>query len=166
MTSSILKPPIVANTGPLIALATVDHVGLLDELFHVIVPEAVREELEAGEHISGKHSLVRALHRFAEFHEPSGMDPLLPIELDAGEASVIQCAREMHINVVLIDERKGRRLARRVYGLQTIGTARILVECKLRGLLPAVGPVLEAMRQEGYWINESIVAWAKSRVGE
>ncbi len=59
---------------------------------------------------------------FAQFAGPAIVDPLLAVELDTGEASVIQTARNLGINLVFMDEQKGRRLARRVYGLQTIGT--------------------------------------------
>jgi len=40
-------------------------------------------------------------------------DPLLDSILDAGEASVIQLAREAEVKLVLLDERKTRKVARR-----------------------------------------------------
>lgn len=116
------RPSIVTNTGPLIALAGVGQLVLLDALFHVIVPEAVASEFAVGKAGLGSDEARRELQSFAEFAGPAIVDPLLAVELDSGEASVIQTARNLGINLVLMDERKGRRLARRVYGLQTIGT--------------------------------------------
>ncbi len=113
-----------------------------------------------------KAKSCRSLTKFAEIVPSADVDPLLAVELDAGEASVIHTAIVRGIPLVLIDERKGRRVARRVYGLQTIGTTRVLVEAKRRGLLDAVIPALNEMRAAGYWIADDIVAWAKSASGE
>lgn len=131
-----------------------------------MVPEAILGELEVGEATHGKRGIVDALRGFAEFAKPVTLDPLLTVELDIGEASAIQTARELEIKLVLMDERKGRRVARRVYGLQTVGTARTLVEGKLHGHLPAVAPILDQMKAAGYWIADDIVAWARAAAGE
>jgi predicted nucleic acid-binding protein len=77
--------------------------------------------------------------------------------LDEGEASVIQLAREELCDFVLIDEKKARKIARRVYGMQVVGSARILVEAKRRVVLPSVREALEGMRSAGYWIHDDIV---------
>jgi predicted nucleic acid-binding protein len=39
----------------------------------------------------------------------------------------------------LMDERKGRRVAREVYGLDVMGTARLLTDAKEAQLVPSVG---------------------------
>jgi hypothetical protein len=57
----------------------------------------------------------------------------LRTSLDAGEAAVIGLARELNANLVLIDERKARRIARTIYRLHVIGSARVLVEAKRKG---------------------------------
>lgn len=62
--------------------------------------------------------------------------------------------------MVLIDERKARKLARRVYGLQTIGTAGIMVQLKQRGLITDIGALFSQLREQNYWIDDKIVAWA------
>ncbi len=86
--------------------------------------------------------------------------------LDVGEASVIQLAREATVNLVLIDEKKARKVARSVYGLQVIGTARVLVEAKREGLLPEVGEAIRELREGGYWIHDDIVKLALKEAGE
>ncbi len=92
--------------------------------------------------------------------------PLLRTSLDPGEAAVIGLARELNANFVVIDERKARKIARTVYGLDVIGSARILVEAKRRGLLDNVAPELQAMRDGGYWMGDSIVDAALKNAGE
>ena len=84
-------------------------------------------------------------------------DQLLESLLDLGEAAVISLAREQQTALVLIDERKARKVARDIYGLQPIGTARILVEAKKKNLLPDIASQFQKLQQEGYWIHASIV---------
>ena len=51
-------------------------------------------------------------------------------------------------------------------GLQVIGTVRILVESKRRGLLTEVESSFKKLRQEGYWIHGTIVQAALRAAGE
>jgi predicted nucleic acid-binding protein len=154
---------IVVNTGPLIALEGIGRLGLLVRLFdRVLVPTTVSEEMAA-------QSDTPAPELPAEIQtvEPTAaLDPLLIEMLDPGEAGVIQTALAERIPTqVLIDEKKGRKVAR-LYGLQVFGTARLLVEAKQAGLIDSVGQAMQAMRSNGYWIDEKIVRWAKTIAGE
>ena len=56
----------------------------------------------------------------------------------------------MGINQVLIDERKGRKVARDIYGLRTLGTVRVLLEAKQSGLIDSILQPLESMRENDY----------------
>ncbi len=68
--------------------------------------------------------------------------------------------------MVLIDERKARKVARDIYGLQPIGSARILVEAKKHNLLPEISSLFQKLQREGYWIHASIVEIALQESGE
>jgi len=83
-----------------------------------------------------------------------------------GEAAVIQLARQVHADWVLIDERKGRKIAADVYELRVAGTARIAVEAKREQLITDVGELLSGMRFRGYWISDRIVLAARNMAGE
>jgi len=158
---------IICNSGPLIALGILGRLDLLKTLFDVVlVPEAVQKEIEQGGiKLAGLEDFRRAdWIRIVPLQKPS--DALLESLLDVGEAAVISLAREQQSVVVLIDERKARKVARDVYGLQPIGTARILVEAKKRKLLPDIAPLFQKLRQEGYWIHAAIVETALREAGE
>jgi predicted nucleic acid-binding protein len=158
---------IVCNSGPLIALGILGRLGLLKSLFdEVLVPEAVQKEIEQGGiKLSGLDDFRRAdWIRTVALKEKR--DELLESLLDVGEAAVISLAREQKATLVLIDERKARKVARDIYGLQPIGTARILVEAKGKHLLPDIASQFQKLQQEGYWIHSSIVETALREVGE
>jgi predicted nucleic acid-binding protein len=161
------KTEIISNTGPLIALATIDRLDLLNTLFEkVIVPEAVHQELLVGGSAqAGINSYQQA--SWIKIEPLTGpLDPLLDNVLDTGEASVIQLAREKHIDRVLIDERKGRKIAREIYQLRVMGTAKILVEAKRHGLLENVQDVITQMTGNGYRIHDTIIAHILKEAGE
>ncbi len=158
---------IVSNTGPLVALAVIDRLDLLSHLFdRVIVPEAVHFELlEGGSKQAGVTVYQRA--KWIEVKPlTTPLDPLLDSVLDTGEASVLQLAKESGIGLVLIDERKGRKIAREVYDLRVIGSARILVEAKRHGHLDNVENAISAMRKQGYWLHDRIVDVILREAGE
>jgi uncharacterized protein len=158
---------IVCNSGPLIALGLLSRLDLLKSLFdEVLVPEAVQKEIEQG----GIRSSGLEAFRHADWIRIVSLkekrDVLLESLLDSGEAAVISLAREQNAALVLIDERKARKIARDIYGLQTIGTARILVEAKRKNLLPEIASHFQKLLAEGYWIHDSIVQTALREAGE
>lgn len=158
---------IVSNTGPLVALAVIDRLDILNRLFEqVMVPEAVHFELLEG----GARQAGVAAYQQAQWIKTgkltAPLDPLLDSVLDTGEASAIQLARENSVDLVLIDERKGRKIAREIYNLRVIGSARILVEAKRRGHLDNVEDAITAMRQQGYWLHDNIIKAILKEAGE
>jgi len=144
---------------------------ILRELFdEVIVPEEVHREVLQGKSASFFNLMQITLYeqmdwmRIKALQNP--LEPALKSLLDAGEASVVQTAREMGADYVLIDERKARKIARSVYGLSVIGTARLLVEAKKNGLIDSVGDMIDRLRDGGYWIGDSIVQRMLKEAGE
>jgi predicted nucleic acid-binding protein len=156
-----MKVPIVCNTGPLIALSLLSCQDILCEIFQPIIPQTVFDEWSKGAQ-KGQRTLPQR-HELAPTPQ---LNPVLGLQLDPGEASVIQTALERGIKTVLIDERKGRKMARRVYGLQTLGTAGRLVMAKRHGLIGNLAPLFNTLEDQSYWIANSIVAWALKTAGE
>jgi len=157
----------VVNAGPLVALALLDLLDLLPALFaECWVPKAVFNEVAvAGIGKPGAKSLKSAnwQKRIKESPPP---DPLLVMELDFGEAEVISMARNLSPCMAIIDERRGRRIARHVYGLPVKGTAGILVEAKRRSLINAVRPHLLDLHSSGYYIAANVITAACQAVDE
>lgn len=110
---------IVLDTGPIIALARADALGVVAKLpTEFVAPVEVRDELDEGVR-QGHLSVAVAWIHFVTLAAP--ISPVALAELDRGEAAVIQLAIEQRIALVGIDERKGRRAAGAV-GLQVTGT--------------------------------------------
>ena len=81
-------------------------------------------------------------------HEHPAPDPsrvaALREVLDLGEAEAIALAESYPDAQPLIDERKGRRMARSL-NLRVIGTAGVLLTAKSAGLVSHVRPLLDAL---------------------
>jgi predicted nucleic acid-binding protein len=159
--------PIVCNAGPLIALALAGQLRVLGNLYRrVLVPEAVIYEItDAGAGRVGAEEVASSswLERV-----PAGpsLEPLLAKELGPGEAAVISAAHRLGAKLVLIDERRGRRIAEQAYGLRVKGSAGILISAKRAGLIAAVRPCLDAMRSHGYYLSQRLFERALEEAGE
>lgn len=157
----------VVNAGPLVALSLLGQLDLLPALFsEVWVPQSVFNEVAvAGIGKPGAQSLQNDEWRQRVRTCPVP-DPLLVMELDAGEADVISLARHLAPAMAVIDERRGRRVAQNVYGLAIKGTAGLLVQAHHRGLISGVRQPLMALRSAGYFIADNVVAAACQATGE
>lgn len=160
------KRNVICNTGPLIALATINQLHILQALFPTItVSQIVHEEILAGGS-TAKGGANYTTTNWITVTDSSDYDPLLRTLLDAGEASVITLAREESADLLLIDELKGRKIARTVYGLNVIGTVGILVQAKQASIIANIKPLINEMRNNGYWIHHRIVNQAMQAAKE
>ena len=162
-----MNPTIVSNSGPLIALAAADLLPALDQLFlKVLVPAAIRDEVNAGTRTTIRYDEMASRARCLEVCPTGDPPPLLADVLDVGESAVIQLALERGIPVVLMDERKGRKVAVDLFHLDVLGTVGLLLRAKRERVIPHVADPLSRMLAAGYYIHESIVAEALRRAGE
>ena len=127
---------VVVNATPLIALALLDRLELLRQMFdEILVPAAVYEEVVVkGAGRTGADAVGQAdWLQVVSPQTASTIEPML-LGLDAGEMDVLLLAREQDPDWVLIDERLGRRVAQAM-GLPVKGTLGILLAAVLAGLL-------------------------------
>ncbi|MEB3331745.1 MAG: DUF3368 domain-containing protein, partial [Synechococcaceae cyanobacterium] len=102
---------------------------------------------------------------------PSGFPDIEPLNpgVDPGERSTIALALHWRAAgeqvLVIIDDRCGRAEARS-RGLSILGTAALMVLAKEQRLIPACAPLLVALREEGYYLSDGLVAAVLAEVGE
>jgi predicted nucleic acid-binding protein len=85
--------------------------------------------------------------------------------LDLGEAEAILLAEEVDCRFLLIDERKGRAIAKR-RGARVVGTAGILLAAKKRVLIDTVLPVLTNLERAGYRMSTGLTNEITRLAGE
>lgn len=138
---------VVSDTSPLNYLILTGYVHLLEALYgRVVIPRAVWDEL----HKPGAPALLRqwieALPAWVEVREASGPDASL--NLDPGELEAITLALELQADLVLLDERRGRREAAG-RGLTVTGTLGVLDAAARRGLIE-LSDALTRLRQTSF----------------
>ena len=151
---------VVSNTTPLIGLASIQRFELLNQLFGVLyIAQAVYDEAVVAGHEIGGAKRERSTTTWIKtvYVQDRLAIALLLEEIDLGEAETIVLAQELGADWVLMDEKVGRRKLTQM-GLQKIGTAGILLKAKQVGLLPAVKPELEQLRQKGFSISQTVIA--------
>jgi predicted nucleic acid-binding protein len=151
---------VVSDTSPLTALLTVNESEILPRLFsEVIVPRAVWEELQRG------HD---ALPDWLQMREASDKQETTRLSalVDQGEAEAIELAKELHADRLLIDERKGRKLAAHE-GIPVIGLLGIVLLAKRKGLVPSARQLMAALRSgAGVYLADDLLDKALGSVGE
>lgn len=127
------REPAVFDTSSLIFLDLLGYIPLLQQLYQVVVPEAVSEELSAypGSPGCGVVSLGWVVHR-APGPESGHRVRSEPPTVRRGEREVIALGLELSCPVVL-DDRKARLRARRA-GLEITGTLGVLLRLNRIGL--------------------------------
>lgn len=159
---------VVSNTSPLINLAAINHLNLLQKLYgKIVIPQAVYDEIVIeGAGQAGAEKVKKAA--WIEV-KPVANRPLvksLETDLDLGEAEAVVLAVELNAELLLIDERKGRVVAGRL-GVNYIGLLGILVKAKHDGLIPAVGPVMDSLRTKaGFWVSNKLYDHILQMTGE
>ena len=147
---------VVSNATPLIGLALINRFDLLPQLVgHVHIPAAVyHETVVAG--YSAKELVAQAdwIHT-ADIRDKLAAQ-ILGDELDDGEAETIVLAHELKADLVLMDEKKGRRKLD-FLGIPQVGTAGILLRAKNKGLIEVVRPELVALRSQGFSLSRAVM---------
>ena len=153
---------VVADAGPLIGLARARRLELLQRLYDSAwIPPAVRDELQVSSKRPGASRLESALASgWLEIHDlPESTDTsltrLAPL-VDAGEAEAIVLAERIEGRFLLIDDWRGRSIAKR-RGVPVVGVAGILLAAKQHGLIDAVLPVMHELAQQGYRLSSRLV---------
>jgi predicted nucleic acid-binding protein len=168
---------VIADAGPLIALARIGQLDLLRGVFGavwltpIVAAETGIDARGAGSRAGGdaiRQSLAAGWLTIADLGAGVSYLPVNP-GVDAGESSSIALALRLQACgervLVIMDDRCGRAEARS-QGLPILGTAAVLVLAKERNLIPACGPLLVAMRDEGYFLSDALVAAVLHQAGE
>lgn len=149
---------IVSNSSPLMNLSAIKKLDLLKKLYkEILIPQAVWDEVvEKGKGQPGAEDVKKASWIKKEMVSNISLVETLTLNLDRGEAEAIALAKEKNAELLLIDERLARNVAKHL-GLTYIGLLGILREAKSNGLIRNVKKYMDLLKTvSGFWISEDV----------
>ncbi|MEK6915304.1 MAG: hypothetical protein AABW89_02055 [Nanoarchaeota archaeon] len=159
---------IISDSSPLIYLAKIGCINLLNKLFdEIIIPIGVYDEiLEGKKHEKNEVRIIEELiqKRFIIVKSPKS---IIEIEnLDKGEKEGISLCKELNIETILIDEKKGFNISY-MFNLTPIRTTNLLIILLDKKLinLNRYKELLKGLIESGYFLN--VVEYEKLlKIGE
>ena len=159
-------PLLVADSGPLIALARLDLLAVPAQLFgELLVTATVWHEVTREPRAVEQAALAAA---FADGLLRVEDDPLqisgalAQVRLDDGERSALALAL---LRRAVVDERRGRACAVDL-GLHVLGTLGLLVRAREQGLIDRVRPLADALLASGYYLARPLIDRTLASIGE
>lgn len=165
-------PLLIADSGPLIALARLDLLALPSRYFpEVLVTPTVWSEVHRKP-VSGEAERLKLAMdagylclKAEPDMPPRGMPPALTRGgIDAGERSAILLALDLRADL-LVDDRRAR-LAARQLGIRVVGVLGLLERGRKSGVVGPLRPLLERLVASGYFLPDELVQQLLTVLGE
>ncbi len=159
---------VVADTSPLTALLHLNKLHLISMLYgRVYIPVTVAKELNTLVQFGYSISFLEEKQTYII---QKATDELLVKNLceylDEGEAEAIALAKELHADLLLIDERLGKQFAE-AEAIPCKGVVGILIEAKHQGLIQLVKPLLhDLIHNLKFRLSEKVYNAALQKAGE
>jgi predicted nucleic acid-binding protein len=139
---------IIADTSYLIVLQNIQELPLLQKLFgEIFITKEVEEEFRQN---LPEWIKIKAVQNKAQRNA-------LNLILDKGEASSIALCLETNDSLLVIDEKKGRRIALQL-GLKITGTLGVVLRAQEKDLIGSIEKVLEKLENAEFWISPNLKA--------
>lgn len=145
---------VIADSSPIIALISTGHIELLPTLFgEVIIPPEVSAELRAFRRSASVLEFMANRPAWLAERTPTVVEAIP--DLHPGELAAISLARELNADLLLIDERDGRRAAteRQIPITGTIGVLELAANREFVDLKAA----FDDLKATSFWISPNLL---------
>lgn len=149
----------VSNSSPLIALASIDRLNLLQTLFEsVVIPLAVDREIKRS---------IPAAPPWLRVQSLASTLPTIVLRrsLGDGEREAIALAVELHADWIILDDRPARGAAAAA-GLNVVGTVGVLLGAKKVGLIGRIRPELDSLLKNSFFLGPELYGELVHAAGE
>jgi len=145
---------VIADSGPIFSLAVINKLEILNILFDdVKIPVAVWKEIT----LDKTTKQYRSIHYFFrdKTQQISGFNELSFL-MDYGESESVILYKELQADLLLIDDRKARKIAENL-GLNCIGTIGLLSVVKEKNIVSELKPLFETFLQNKRFYSITIL---------
>jgi predicted nucleic acid-binding protein len=145
---------VVADSSPLIVLINIEHIDILPKLFgEVVIPPEVSLELTLSNRPEPVRTFFTSPPLWLVQQSPTNVKPI-PM-LHPGEVAAINLALEIHADLLLIDEVRGRKAAAAL-GIRFTGTIGVLEQAGDKGLVD-LEDVFGKIKKTDFWISHELL---------
>jgi predicted nucleic acid-binding protein len=146
---------VVSDTSPINYLLLIGQIDLIPCLFQqIIIPDVVRDEMLDPSAPLVLQQWIAHAPSWLTVQTVSGVDRTLNA-LDPGEQAAITLAQTLRADLLIIDERLGRRVASD-RGIPIIGTLGILDDAASQGLIE-LADTITRLQQTNFRISRLII---------
>jgi predicted nucleic acid-binding protein len=157
---------LICDTSPLQYLHQLGLLGILGDMAaKVIVPPSVVDELRTGRAAGFDVPVVESVAWIAVRCPRATSADRSIVDLGAGESQVLMLALESPDGIAVLNDRAARRAALAL-NVKFTGTLGLLLDAKRMGRIPAVGPLLDRLRQLGFRVSARARRLLLERAGE
>lgn len=158
---------VVADSSVITGLLALRKIVLLNSVFgQVLITNSVHKELSSLKEFGYDiENLNKPWIKIADIRNFEHRNFLLK-RLDPGEADSIILSIEKNADFLLMDERKGRKIAKEI-GLQVVGLVGILIQAKRNGLIHNLKSELQLLTSKlEFRMSRELIERALKEVGE
>ncbi|WP_373494314.1 DUF3368 domain-containing protein [Aquiflexum sp.] len=158
---------VVADSSVLVGFLALGKIEILTEFFYqILIPESVYEELQSLKNYG--YDLGPISHGsfiVAECRNKTAVNELIKV-LDIGESESIIISMERSADLLLIDEKKGRKIAENL-GIKITGILGLLIKAKIEGKIDSLKSEIEVLKEKlNFRLDDKLVNYALRQVGE
>ncbi len=142
---------VISDTSCLILLSKIDRLEILRDIYGVVlIPPEVQVEYEAA--------YGRLLPEWINILRPSdeSISKFQLPGLDLGEQNAFALASEHPGALLIVDDERARKIAKRL-GFRFTGTLGVLLVAKELGKIPSIRPLLMQIQRTDFHLSEEIV---------
>ena len=158
---------VISDTTPIVSLIKINRIDLLEKLFEeVCIPEAVFRELTTNTMFENEAEVVKN-SPFLKTTPVKDRTSLAILQaasgLDDGESEAIILADELKSDLLIMDERKGRKVAQKL-GITITGTIGILIQAHDENMISTedIKLYLEQLKNSNIRLSDSLIQEALS----
>ena len=147
---------VVVNTTPIIALADIGQLDLLQKIYgEIVIPEAVDLEV-----LSEPARGLLDSTKWIKVVKPKviSQKSTFSTRLHAGEIEVLTLAQECGADLLIIDDNAAKKTAKYL-GFTVTGTMGVLLKAKHEGYIDRVKPLMERLIANGLYVSPEVQAY-------
>jgi predicted nucleic acid-binding protein len=148
---------IVSDTTPIISFLKINGLDILQKMYGtIVIPSAVYNEIISNKAFPAETEIIKNCQFIILKNIQNDIEvEALSNSLDKGESEAIILFEDLKADLLLVDERKARSIAKD-RGITIVGTLGILIEAKRIGYVKELRPLLETLISNNIRINKAL----------